>query len=60
MLLYELPRLICAGVLTRSFPAADESLKFWKVFEKKAGATAGVGASGSSSKAQMAKQMTIR
>ncbi|KAI0103501.1 WD40 repeat-like protein [Daldinia grandis] len=40
--------------------AADESLKFWKVFEKKAGATAGVGASGSSSKAQMAKQMTIR
>ncbi|KAI1656865.1 WD40 repeat-like protein [Daldinia decipiens] len=40
--------------------AADESLKFWKVFEKKAGAAAGVGASGSSSKAQMAKQMTIR
>ncbi|KAI1459998.1 WD domain-containing protein [Annulohypoxylon moriforme] len=40
--------------------AADESLKFWKVFEKKAGASAGIGASGSSSKAQMAKQMTIR
>ncbi|KAI1870883.1 hypothetical protein JX265_005923 [Neoarthrinium moseri] len=40
--------------------AADESLKFWKVFEKKAGASAGVGASGSSSKAQMTKQMTIR
>ncbi|KAI1333841.1 WD40 repeat-like protein [Xylariaceae sp. FL0016] len=40
--------------------AADESLKFWKVFEKKAGAGAGVGASGSSGKAEMAKQMTIR
>ncbi|RYP66555.1 hypothetical protein DL771_007708 [Monosporascus sp. 5C6A] len=40
--------------------AADESLKFWKIFEKKAGASAGVGASGSSAKAQMAKQMTIR
>ncbi|KAI1501147.1 WD40-repeat-containing domain protein [Biscogniauxia marginata] len=41
--------------------AADESLKFWKVFEKKAGATAGVvGANGSTSKAGMAKQMTIR
>ncbi|KAM0807954.1 hypothetical protein AB5N19_08295 [Seiridium cardinale] len=40
--------------------AADESLKFWKVFEKKTGTAAGVGASGSSSKAQMAKQMTIR
>ncbi|KAM0556781.1 hypothetical protein ACHAPJ_005841 [Fusarium lateritium] len=40
--------------------AADESLKFWKIFEKKAGATAGIGASGASSKASMAKQMTIR
>ncbi|KAI0149761.1 WD domain-containing protein [Hypoxylon sp. NC0597] len=40
--------------------AADESLKFWKVFEKKAGASAGIGASGSSGKAEMAKQMTIR
>ncbi|KAI0170656.1 WD repeat-containing protein slp1 [Pestalotiopsis sp. NC0098] len=40
--------------------AADESLKFWKVFEKKAGASAGVAASGTSSKAQMTKQMTIR
>ncbi|ORY54834.1 WD40-repeat-containing domain protein [Pseudomassariella vexata] len=40
--------------------AADESLKFWKVFEKKAGSAAGVGASGSSGKAEMAKQMTIR
>jgi cell division cycle protein 20 (cofactor of APC complex) len=42
--------------------AADESLKFWKVFERKAGVSAsasregGVGKSGS----QMAKQMTIR
>lgn len=40
--------------------AADESLKFWKIFEKKAGASASVGASGASSKASMAKQMTIR
>ncbi|KAF5562792.1 cell division cycle 20 cofactor-APC complex [Fusarium phyllophilum] len=40
--------------------AADESLKFWKIFEKKTGATAGIGASGASSKASMAKQMTIR
>jgi cell division cycle protein 20 (cofactor of APC complex) len=40
--------------------AADESLKFWKIFEKKAGATASIGASGASSKASMAKQMTIR
>ncbi|KAI1068536.1 hypothetical protein LB507_004598 [Fusarium sp. FIESC RH6] len=40
--------------------AADESLKFWKIFEKKAGATAAIGASGASSKASMAKQMTIR
>ncbi|KAF5519277.1 WD repeat-containing protein slp1 [Colletotrichum aenigma] len=40
--------------------AADESLKFWKVFEKKAGAGAGVGSSGSSAKADMVKQMTIR
>jgi cell division cycle protein 20 (cofactor of APC complex) len=40
--------------------AADESLKFWKIFEKKPGATsasAGVNASG---KADMVKQMTIR
>ncbi|KAJ1327803.1 cell division cycle 20 cofactor of APC complex [Microdochium nivale] len=40
--------------------AADESLKFWKVFEKKAGAASAVGGSGSSAKAKMAKQMTIR
>ncbi|KAF4447362.1 cell division cycle 20 cofactor-APC complex [Fusarium albosuccineum] len=40
--------------------AADESLKFWKIFEKKAGASTGIGASGASSKASMAKQMTIR
>jgi len=38
--------------------AADESLKFWKIFEKKAGA--GIGGAGSSAKAEMAKQMTIR
>ncbi|OAA61536.1 WD-repeat containing protein slp1 [Cordyceps fumosorosea ARSEF 2679] len=40
--------------------AADESLKFWKIFEKKAGSSAGAGTSGSSSKAEMAKSMTIR
>ncbi|KAI1821290.1 WD40 repeat-like protein [Xylaria intraflava] len=40
--------------------AADESLKFWKIFEKKAGSAAGAGAGASSSKAAMAKQMTIR
>jgi len=40
--------------------AADESLKFWKIFEKKAGAGAGAGGVGASSKAEMTKQMTIR
>ncbi|KAL9943945.1 ubiquitin-protein transferase activating protein [Verticillium nonalfalfae] len=40
--------------------AADESLKFWKVFEKKAGSSSGVGATGTSTKAEMTKQMTIR
>jgi len=42
--------------------AADESLKFWKIFERKPGSSAaasregGVGGKGG----QMAKQMTIR
>ncbi|KAF3764520.1 WD40 repeat-like protein [Cryphonectria parasitica EP155] len=40
--------------------AADESLKFWKLFEKKAGATSPTAGAGSSSKASMVKQMTIR
>jgi cell division cycle protein 20 (cofactor of APC complex) len=40
--------------------AADESLKFWKVFEKKAGAAGSISGSGSSGKAEMVKQMTIR
>jgi len=40
--------------------AADESLKFWKVFEKKAGSGAGVGGAGASAKAELNKQMTIR
>ncbi|EPE10184.1 wd repeat-containing protein slp1 [Ophiostoma piceae UAMH 11346] len=40
--------------------AADESLKFWKIFEKKAGASASSGSSGASGKADMVKQMTIR
>ncbi|KAK0383999.1 hypothetical protein NLU13_8088 [Sarocladium strictum] len=40
--------------------AADESLKFWKVFEKKAGTAGSISGTGSSAKADMAKQMTIR
>lgn len=40
--------------------AADESLKFWKLFEKKPGATSALAGAGSSSKAAMVKQMTIR
>ncbi|POR38020.1 Uncharacterized protein TPAR_01755 [Tolypocladium paradoxum] len=40
--------------------AADESLKFWKVFEKKAGAAGGISGAGASGKADMVKQMTIR
>jgi cell division cycle protein 20 (cofactor of APC complex) len=40
--------------------AADESLKFWKIFEKKAGAGAGVAGAGASGKASLDKQMTIR
>ncbi|PNP44782.1 hypothetical protein TGAMA5MH_03591 [Trichoderma gamsii] len=40
--------------------AADESLKFWKIFEKKAGSSASAGGAGASGKAEMAKQMTIR
>ncbi|KAK4231724.1 WD repeat-containing protein slp1 [Podospora fimiseda] len=40
--------------------AADESLKFWKIFEKKAGSGSGSAGSSSSAKAEMTKQMTIR
>ncbi|RDW72990.1 WD40 repeat-like protein [Coleophoma cylindrospora] len=40
--------------------AADESLKFWKIFEKKAGASSSAAASGASGKADAVKQMTIR
>jgi cell division cycle protein 20 (cofactor of APC complex) len=40
--------------------AADESLKFWKVFEKKAGTAGSIPGAGSSAKADMVKQMTIR
>ncbi|KAK4170447.1 WD repeat-containing protein slp1 [Cladorrhinum sp. PSN259] len=40
--------------------AADESLKFWKIFEKKAGSSSGSAGSSSSAKAEMTKQMTIR
>ena len=41
--------------------AADESLKFWKVFERKAGVTASASREGGVGKgSQMAKQMTIR
>lgn len=40
--------------------AADESLKFWKIFEKKAGSSVSAGGAGASGKAEMAKHMTIR
>lgn len=40
--------------------AADESLKFWKIFEKKAGGASSSASSGVSGKADMVKQMTIR
>ncbi|EDN05774.1 WD domain-containing protein [Histoplasma capsulatum] len=42
--------------------AADESLKFWKVFERKPGTTAAASREGAvgSKGSQMAKQMTIR
>ena len=42
-------------------PAADESLKFWKLFEKKAGPSASARDSGLGKQGgDMAKQMTIR
>ena len=40
--------------------AADESLKFWKLFEKKPGAASLAREGGMSGKADMVKQMTIR
>ncbi|CDM34689.1 hypothetical protein DTO013E5_3388 [Penicillium roqueforti] len=41
--------------------AADESLKFWKIFERKAGSSASSSREGGvGSKAQMTKSMTIR
>ncbi|KAJ5131268.1 uncharacterized protein N7515_007307 [Penicillium bovifimosum] len=41
--------------------AADESLKFWKIFERKAGSSASAAREGGvGSKAQMTKSMTIR
>ncbi len=41
--------------------AADESLKFWKVFERKAGVSASAAREGGVGKGgAMAKQMTIR
>lgn len=40
--------------------AADESLKFWKIFEKKPGSSSAMSAAGASGKADMVKQMTIR
>ena len=41
--------------------AADESLKFWKIFEKKPGSGASVGSAGAAAaKAELSKQMTIR
>lgn len=41
--------------------AADESLKFWKIFERKPGTSASASREGGvGSKAQMTKSMTIR
>ncbi|KAF2233869.1 WD40 repeat-like protein [Viridothelium virens] len=40
--------------------AADESLKFWKIFEKKPGSGSSVAGAASSSKGSIVKQMTIR
>jgi len=52
--------VLSISVYSNIIIAADESLKFWKLFEKKAG-SAGVSAQGSSSaKASMTKDLTIR
>lgn len=49
------------GTIADKFAAAaDESLKFWKVFEKKAGMAGVAGGAGPSGKTDMAKHMTIR
>ncbi|KAK4129475.1 WD40 repeat-like protein [Parathielavia appendiculata] len=40
--------------------AADESLKFWKIFEKKPGSGVGIGSAGAAAKADRPKMMTIR
>lgn len=42
--------------------AADESLKFWKIFEKKPGSASAISREGGVTKkgGDMAKQMTIR
>jgi len=40
--------------------AADESLKFWKVFEKKAGSASAIGGSNTAAKATLTKATTIR
>ncbi|KAH0135866.1 hypothetical protein KCU67_g16222, partial [Aureobasidium melanogenum] len=40
--------------------AADESLKFWKVFEKKAGASSAGASGAASAKASLSKTTTIR
>lgn len=40
--------------------AADESLKFWKIFEKKPGSSTIAGGSSASEKATLSKTTTIR
>jgi cell division cycle protein 20 (cofactor of APC complex) len=45
------------------YTAADESLKFWKIFEKKPGAGVGIGSAAAAAalaKADTPKPMTIR
>ena len=50
----------CKMKANHSDTAADESLKFWKLFEKKPGSAGVTGQGSSGAKASMVKQMTIR
>jgi cell division cycle protein 20 (cofactor of APC complex) len=54
-------KVIPSDVPLTHYAAADESLKFWKVFEKKAGGSShSITGSVMTSKAEMSKHMTIR
>jgi len=56
---FPLYRLAVLVILTISI-AADESLKFWKLFEKKPGAASAAREGSANPKANLVKQMTIR